>query len=103
MTEENDTKGERIDWEWEYLKLQNRITDCYDEIAGIKQLYKKLNARITRMQYTRREEGDEEEEPEEEEKGVLDDDLSIEEKAIRISELLDRVESMRPEASSTSR
>ena len=88
MSEENEEKERQIDWEWEYLKLQNRIKDCYEEIAGIKQLYKKLNARITRMQYSSREE-EEEEEPEEEREEETE---SLEERAIRISELLDKVE-----------
>ena len=92
MTEQSDEKEKQIDWEWEYLKLQNRIKDCYGEIADLKEQYKKMNARITRMQYTSRQEEGEEEEPEE---GEREGELSLEEKAIKISELLDKVESNR--------
>lgn len=91
MTENKEVKPERIDWEWEYVKLQNRIKDCYEEIANVKQLYKKLNARITRMQYSQREEeGEEEPEEEREEVQRQFDDLPIEEKAILMAKLMDR-------------
>ncbi len=62
--------GEKVDWEWEYLKLQGRITDVMAEIQELKQRDRVLSSRISRLQLAMKgvSEGEEEgEEPEERE------------------------------------
>ena len=46
---ENSEKTPRIDWEWEYKKLQGRIDDVLDMINDIKAKIRSNSARISRL------------------------------------------------------
>ena len=72
MTEEhqkqpvNGDGAPKIDWEWEYLKLQGRITDILGMIDELKKKDRSLSARISRLrQDIKNEPGEGWEEPEE--------------------------------------
>lgn len=88
MAEEKEAETTPFDAELEIIKLQGRFRWIVNELEELKQKDRSLSARISRMGLKRLEE---EEEEEEEPRGIEETE-SLEERAIRISELLDKVE-----------
>lgn len=101
MTEEKETKTAPFDAELEIIKLQGRFRWVVSEMTELQQKDRSLSARISRLKLAFREgqpydeEGGEEGAPREEGREALDD-LTIEQRALLMSELLDRIEGDRP-------
>ena len=95
MTEPKEEEPTPFDAEWEIRKFGRRLMDIMDIIDELKSKDKSLSARISRLKLAVLEEGEEGESREEREEGPrprLDlEDMSIEQRAILYSELVDRL------------
>jgi len=96
MEEPKEDGSERIDWKWEYKKLDGRIEDVWDELQIVKKSIKSVHMKIARLKQTflSREEDEEDTEPKEPRRPDIED-MSLEDRAILYSELLDRLETHR--------
>lgn len=95
MDEKNQDKTTPFDAEWELRKLSGRIMDIMDIIDELKSKDKSLSARISRLRITQIEEEGEEEAPERERERPDIEDMTIEQRALLYSELLDRINPQR--------
>lgn len=92
MTEESEPKPTPFDAEWEIRKLSGRIMDIMDIIDDLKSKDKSLSARISRNKLSSIEWSpeDDEGEPEGKKKEIDLESLSLEQRALLLSELMDR-------------
>lgn len=91
MDEQTEEGPERIDWKWEYKKLDGRIEDVWDELQIVKKSIKSVHMKIARLKQTflSRDEGEEDQEPREHRPEI--EDMTLEQRALLYSELLDRL------------
>lgn len=97
MTEPGEPKSAPFDAEWEIQKMRGRFTDILNMIEDLKSKDKSLSARISRLRLASiEEEGEEVQEPREPMRQDIED-LSLSERALLYSEIMDRLESQRRE------
>lgn len=91
MSEEQEEKTAPFDAELEIVKLQGRFRWIANELEELKQKDRSLSARISRLRLAKIEEEDEdlEGDPPETRASKSVDDLTIEERALLVSRLLD--------------
>lgn len=94
MTEEKKPESAPFDAELEIIKLQGRFRWVVTQLTELEQKDRSLSARISRLKLKGLE-GEEEPEEEREEARRQFEELSLEEKAIKISELIDSLERMK--------
>lgn len=97
MTEEEEVKESPFDAEWEIAKMRARFTDILNMIEELKSKDRTLSARISRLRIARIEEDEEEEGPPGERERPDIDHLSIEDRALLFSKLLDKMSPETPE------
>ena len=92
MIEESEEETTPFDAEWRFEMLSRRIIDILSLIDELKAKDKSLSARISRMKlaYLEEEEEGEEVSPEREERGTSLENLSIEQRALLVTKLLDK-------------
>lgn len=95
MTEEKEDKPAPFDAEWEIRKFGRRLMDIMDIIDDLKAKDKSLSARISRLKLLAIEEGEEGESREEREEtpDIMSniEKMTVEQRAVLYSELLDKV------------
>jgi len=97
MTEENGEKPAPFDAELEIIKLQGRFRWLVTQLVELQQKDRTLSARISRLRLASIEEEGEEEAPERERERPDVEDMTIEQRALLYSELLDRLRPDSPE------
>lgn len=90
MTEEVEEEETFFDAEWEIRKFGRRLLDIMDLIDELKAKDKSLSARISRLRLETIEEGEEDESPSSAPPRDGLDHLTIEQKAILYSKLIDQ-------------